>query len=201
VSDPFLHPDRLRHEVLLLAVGRLETLNRHAAWQFCQDYAGLALTLETARGAGINGQKLGELADLCLARLRRQKVIANKRDLVDAPEAQRAIVLIQYTRTLTAIQELQRNVAVLPSEQHRPTVTRRLEAILSWMRRGQHSSELPSEIVDCATAYAPNEVVRSLIRYAYKDSAIVVDSLLKQAPAYRRNPLFIWLQKEIPQIP
>jgi hypothetical protein len=187
--------------VLLLLVSRLEMLNRHAAWQFCQDYAGLTLTLETARGAGLPGQKLGELADLCLAQLRRQKVIANNRDLTATPEARRAIVLIQYGRALTAIRELQRSMPTLPSDEHRAAVTRRLKVILSWIGRRKHGSEPPNELVDNAMVYAPHEVVKSLLRYVYKDSGIEIDSLLKRAVAYRRNLLFVWLQKEIPPIP
>lgn len=107
-SDPRLHPDLLRHEVRLLAVRRLETVNRYAAWQFVQDYAAFTLTLETVRAAGV---RVEPWAELCLERLSTAKVIQNKRDQVSAPEALRALAL----RSMTACSRPSRRPRARPN--------------------------------------------------------------------------------------
>jgi hypothetical protein len=129
-SDARLHPDVLRHELFLVAVRRLETVNRYAAAQFLQDYAAFTLTLETVHAAG---SPMEPWAELCLDRLRTAKVIQNKRDQVRAPEALRALALMQYERILPAIQTAQRESERFPAAEREAHMGAQLSRLLAWM--------------------------------------------------------------------
>jgi hypothetical protein len=191
----------LRHEILLLLMQRLETINPHAAGQFWQDYAGLTVTLASARAWGLDGRKIAELADLCLAQLRQQKIVANKRDQVAAPEALRRLALLQYDRMLPAIRKTQRATKLLPRAERETRMCEHINKLLSWMGpEGRRRSPAPPTLLRGAYSHAAREVAKEIVEHVYKGQGIKIDSLLRVAPRYRANLLFRWLEKEVSPI-
>lgn len=76
-----------------------------------------------------------------------------------------------------------------------------LTRALAWMGpAGQQKNPPPPDLVRKAMMQTPHDVTTALVQYVYADRHINMGTLLKAARAYRTNPLFRWLEKELPPI-